>query len=69
MKNITLPDDIYKAIQQRLPKTEFRTVDDYAAYVLQEVVKKIAEEGKTQEYTKEDEEKVKARLKSLGYLE
>lgn len=46
---------------------EFENVEDYVEFVLKEVVKE-GDEQENQAYTKEDEEKIKRRLKSLGYL-
>jgi hypothetical protein len=68
-KTISIPAGVYDKIEKRLPKTEFKSVDEYATYVLEEVIRKVSEDEKPQEYTSEDEEKVKQRLKSLGYLE
>jgi hypothetical protein len=40
-------------------------VEEYVEFVLREVVK---DEEEKQKYSKEDEEQIKQRLKSLGYL-
>jgi Arc/MetJ-type ribon-helix-helix transcriptional regulator len=68
MKNraVKIPFELYKKIEERVKVTEFESVEEYVTFVLEEVVK---EEG-TQEYglSEEDEEKVKERLRGLGYL-
>jgi Arc/MetJ-type ribon-helix-helix transcriptional regulator len=69
MKNraVKIPFELYKKIEERVKVTEFESVEEYVTFVLEEVVKE--EEG-TQEYglSEEDEEKVKERLRGLGYL-
>ena len=49
-----------------LAGTEFQSVDEYANFVLEEVLKE--EESETS-LSKEDEKEVKRRLKGLGYLD
>ena len=51
-------------------KTEFKSVSDYVAFVLREVLRDIEEdEEEKQGFTKEEEESVKKRLKAVGYLD
>jgi len=68
MKNraVKIPFELYKKIEERVKVTEFESVEEYVTFVLEEVVK---EEG-AQEYglSEEEEEKVKERLRGLGYL-
>jgi len=66
-KIVYLPDQLYSKIEQRILNTEFRSVDGYVAFVLEEVLKEVEEEGKI--YSKEEEEEVKKRLRELGYLD
>ncbi|HID17139.1 TPA: CopG family transcriptional regulator [Candidatus Bathyarchaeota archaeon] len=66
--SIEIPADLYEAVKRRveLSQGEFKSVEEYVEFVLREVVKE--EEEPTQAYTPEEEEKVKERLRSLGYL-
>ncbi|RLI40665.1 CopG family transcriptional regulator, partial [Candidatus Bathyarchaeota archaeon] len=48
--------------------TGFSSVSGYVTYVLREVLSEEEEEEK-EVFSKEDEEKIKARLKALGYIE
>jgi len=65
---INIPTDLIKKIEERVKETEFESVDEYATFVLEEVVKDEEEEiGEV--FSEEDEEKVKERLKALGYLD
>ena len=66
--NIQIPTDLAKKIQKRIEGTGFDSISSYVTYVLNEVLSESEE--KTEEvFTKEDEEKVKNRLRALGYLD
>ena len=65
-KAISLSGGLYARIEQKITGTEFRSVDEYANFVLEEVLK---EEEPEAAFSKEDEEEVKKRLKALGYLD
>jgi len=58
---------LYDLVKRRVEESggEFKSVEDYVEFVLREVVK---EENEEKTYTKEEEEEIKRRLKSLGYL-
>lgn len=45
--------------------SEFRSVDEFVNYVLEQV---LEEESEETVYSKEEEEAIKDRLRSLGYL-
>jgi len=64
-RDISIPQSLYKRIQERIKGTGFSSVDEYVTYVLREVLS----EDEAGEFTEEDEEKVRERLRSLGYLE
>ena len=64
---IKIPESLYKKIEERIEGTGFATVDSYVIYVLREI---LAEEEEEEEvFTPEEEEKVKERLRALGYLD
>jgi Arc/MetJ-type ribon-helix-helix transcriptional regulator len=65
-KSLTLPADLYDRIDERARSTGFGSVEEYVTFVMEEVLK---EENREPAFSKEDEEEVKKRLKSLGYLE
>ena len=70
MAKVEIPDKVYREIEKRVKDSdEFKDVEDYIAFVLSEVLKD-EEEAEGGEYTvsEEDEEKVKERLRGLGYL-
>jgi Arc/MetJ-type ribon-helix-helix transcriptional regulator len=64
-KAVFLPDDLYERIGQRVNGTEFKSVDEYVIFVLEEVLKDEDEQA----LSEEEEEEIKRGLKSLGYLE
>ena len=69
-KKVTLniSKEITDKIKKRIEGTGFESVDSYVEYVLKEVLSEM-DEDKDEELSKEDEEKVKERLRALGYLE
>lgn len=64
--SVSIPTQLFNKIKERIEETGFDSVSSYVTYVLREVVFSGEEEEKP--YTKEDEEKVKKRLRALGYL-
>lgn len=64
---VKIPRDIYEKIEERIKDTEFSSVDEYVTYVLREVLASLEEEEEV--FTEEEEEKVKERLRALGYLD
>lgn len=65
---VNVPKELYQLVKQRVEESngEFKDVEEYVEFVLTEIVKD--EEDEEQKYSKEDEEQIKQRLKSLGYL-
>jgi len=58
-------------LKKRMKDTEFKTLSEYVNFILEEVLSSLEEqddEGDV-EYSEEDEEKVKQRLRDLGYLD
>ena len=66
-KSVSLSGDLDDRIAERVKVTGFGSVDEYVTFVLEEVIKDEEDENKLA-YTKEEEQEVKRRLKSLGYL-
>ena len=65
---ISIPTPLAEKIKKRIEGTGFTNLSSYATYVLREVVSNI-EEDSNEAFSKEDEEKVKDRLRALGYLD
>ena len=69
-KAVFLPADLYGRIEERVRATEFRSVEEYVTFVLEEVLGGEEEsEGEEPTFSEEEEEEVKKRLRALGYLE
>ncbi len=77
-KGLSIPDEIYEKIARRVKSSKFESVDEYVAYVLEQLIEKLEGvkecvdekgDGEGGVYTRDDEEEIKKRLKSLGYLE
>jgi hypothetical protein len=67
LRNISIPVSLYRKIEETIKGTEIASVADYVTRVLREKLSKSA--GPAEGFTKEDEEKVKERLKALGYID
>ena len=66
-KSIEIPESLFERVAVRIEDTNFQSVSDYVVQALRE---KLASEEKESSgpYTKEEEDKIKDRLKALGYL-
>ncbi len=64
-KTIRIPEELYEKAQKYIEENGgFESVDELAAYLLQEFLA----EDEVQALTREEEEKIRDRLKSLGYI-
>lgn len=67
---VSIPKPLVEKIKNRMKGTGFPSVSSYVTYVLRQVISSIDEEEKSKEaFTKEEEEKVKQRLRDLGYID
>lgn len=69
MSNIKLPDRIVTRVENRLPRTEFQSSSEYITFVLEEVLYQVETETEDDDFEPVDEQEVKDRLRSLGYLD
>ena len=67
-RSVELPERIVSRVDARLPRTEWETPAEYITYVMEEVLYRVEEETEGDDFEAVDEEEVKDRLKSLGYL-
>ena len=72
-RSLTLPANVVAALERRVERTEFETVDEYAAFALELLVREVdrADEGPVadaERYDHDGEDEVEERLESLGYL-
>jgi Arc/MetJ-type ribon-helix-helix transcriptional regulator len=66
--NLKIQKELLNKIDKRIQETDFKSVDEYVTFVLEEIIKEIEEEPKN-ELSKEDEDNIKERLRALGYLD
>ena len=65
--DVAIPTSLYQKIEEKIKGTEYPSVASYVAKVLDDNLSK-AQDSK-EAFSKEDEEKVKDRLKALGYID
>jgi Arc/MetJ-type ribon-helix-helix transcriptional regulator len=65
--NVSIPTSLFKKIEERIKGTEYGSVASYAAKVLRESLTEKRPEAEV--FSKDEEEKVKDRLKALGYID
>ena len=63
---VSIPAILFKKIEERIKGTGFTSVSGYVTYVMREVISE--EETEAEPFSKDDEERVKERLKALGYM-
>jgi Arc/MetJ-type ribon-helix-helix transcriptional regulator len=64
---ISIPMPLANKIKKRIEGTGFTSLSSYVTYVLREVIS--GSEEKDEAFSKDDEKRVKNKLRSLGYLE
>ena len=64
---ISIPTSLLKKIEESIRGTEISSVGSYIAKVVQAALSKAETEPDV--FNKEDEEKIKERLKALGYID
>ncbi len=66
-KNVVIPASLHERIEEKIKGSAFQSVSDYIIRILTESLSR--EEPGQGALNKEDEEKIKQRLKALGYLD
>lgn len=67
-QQVELPERIVDRVENRLPRTEFDSTPEYITYVMEEVLYRVEQETEDDDFEAVDENEVRDRLKSLGYL-
>jgi Arc/MetJ-type ribon-helix-helix transcriptional regulator len=65
---VSIPVSLRTRLQGLISGSSFKSVSDYVTYVLREVVAMHESEKLAQPFDEKDVEKIKARLKALGYI-
>jgi len=67
---VSIPKPLAEKIKERMKGTGFSSVSSYVTYILRQILSSIEKEESSKEaFTKEEEEKVKQRLRDLGYID
>ncbi len=66
-KTVSIPASLYRRIEEVIKGTTIPSVAEYITRVLRERLSQ--EKPATEVFSQEDEEKIKERLKALGYLD
>jgi Arc/MetJ-type ribon-helix-helix transcriptional regulator len=67
---VSIPTPLFKKVAERIRDTGFTSVSSYVTYVLREIVAEKKDENEPAEpFTQSDEDRVKARLRALGYIQ
>jgi len=64
---ISIPTSLFKKVEESIQGTETSSVASYIVNLLREALSKA--EAKPEVFNAEEEEKVKERLKALGYID
>ena len=65
---VSIPTELFKKAEERIKGTGFATVSSYVTHVLREVIADTEKPQGGEAFSKEDEERVRQRLRALGYL-
>lgn len=65
---VSIPRPLFNKVRRQIEGTGFTSVSSYVTYVLREIIAEKKEETEGA-FTKEDEEAVKKRLRTLGYID
>jgi len=65
--DIAIPNSLYKQIEEKIKGSDVASVQDFVVKVLKENLPKAEEPAEG--LSKEEEDKVKERLKALGYMD
>ncbi len=67
---VSIPAPLGDKLKERMDGTGFHSLSSYVTYILRQVISSIEEDEQQKEaFSEEDEEKVKSRLRALGYLD
>lgn len=65
--NVSIPTSLFRKIEEHIKGTEYGSVSSYIAKVLRESLSR--QEPEAEVFSKDEEEKIKDRLKALGYID
>jgi Arc/MetJ-type ribon-helix-helix transcriptional regulator len=66
---ISIPTPLADKLKKQIEGTGFNSLSSYVTYILRQVVSSIENDERVREFSKDDEEKIKERLRNLGYID
>ena len=66
---VSIPTVLADKVKERIKGTGFNSVSSYVTYVLRQIFSTSEDSKEQGAFSEETERKVKARLRSLGYLD
>ena len=66
---ISIPTPLANKIKKQIEGTGFNSLSSYVTFVLRQIVSSTDHDERERGFTKEDEEKIKERLRNLGYID
>ncbi len=66
---LKIPRPLYEQLGQVIDGTGFRSVTEFAVYVLRDLVASHGSEGDGEQLSRDEVDAVRKRLQALGYLE
>lgn len=64
-RTIRIPEEVARAIEERIRSSSFGSVDAFVAFVLARLLEQSPDEA----FSEADEKALKERLRSLGYID
>ena len=64
-RTIVVPEDVAKALEDRLKQTSFPSLDAFVGFVLARLLEEPGATG----FSEEEERRLRDRLRSLGYID
>tara|TARA_Y100000034_G_scaffold93158_1_gene112713 strand:- start:3162 stop:3365 length:204 start_codon:yes stop_codon:yes gene_type:complete len=65
---IKIPKELAKKLEQRIKQTDFKSIQEYIIYTLEQIVSDQDNLSNRESYSPEEEEALKKNLKDMGYL-
>ena len=65
---VSIPKVLHGKVEERIKETGFTSVSSYVTYVLRQILSEESKES-GEAFSKKDEERIRRRLKSLGYVD
>jgi Arc/MetJ-type ribon-helix-helix transcriptional regulator len=66
---ISIPTPLAEKIKKQIEGTGFNSLSSYVTFVLRQIASSTEKSESDSGFSKEDEEKIKERLRNLGYID